>query len=180
MEELGQAATGIGLWVAWSLWLAISSACILGILISLPGGWTALGLAFLFDLFFGFDLIGWTPLLGFAALLVVAEIIEAVLGTVYVAKKGATRYGMAGGFFGGILGAIAGSGALPLLGTVIGGFAGAFAGAVAGEYVRDQRLEPSLRIGLHATIGKMLSVGVKFALAATGLSWVAASGAAGL
>jgi uncharacterized protein YqgC (DUF456 family) len=56
----------------------------------------------------------------------------------------------------------------PIAGTIAGGFLGAFAGAVLGEYLRDRRLEPSLRIGVHATIGKLLAVTVKGALAAAG------------
>ena len=75
---------------------------------------------------------------------------------------------MIGAFVGGILGAIAGSAALPLVGTILGGIAGAFAGAVGGEYWRDKDLEPSLRIGFHATVGKILALSAKFALALGG------------
>ena len=57
-----------------------------------------------------------------------------------------------GGFVGGLVGAILGSGAVPVLGTLLGGLVGAFGGAVLGEYLRDQQLEPSLRIGVHATV----------------------------
>ena len=172
MDAIGNSAAAAGLWVAWSVWLLLSAASVSTILVSLPGGWIALGLAVLFDLFHGFGAIGWPGLIGFAALLGVGEAVEAGLGTLYVAKKGATRYGMLGGFVGGFVGAILGSGVVPVFGTVIGGFAGAFGGAVLGEYWRDRQLEPSLRIGVHATIGKLLSVFVKFGLAVAGLAWV--------
>lgn len=94
--------------------------------------------------------------------------IESFLGMVYVAKKGATRYGIIGGFVGGIVGAIGGSGVVPILGTLLGTFVGAFVGAVASEYLREQQLEPSLRIGMHSTSGRLLATTVKFALAFTG------------
>jgi hypothetical protein len=73
-----------------------------------------------------------------------------------------------GGFVGGIAGAVLGSGAMPVLGTLLGGLAGAFGGAVLGEYLRDQQLEPSLRIGVHATVGKLLATTVKFGLSVAG------------
>ncbi len=66
------------------------------------------------------------------------------------------------------MGAAAGSAAVPVLGTLAGGFLGAFGGAVAGEYWRDRRLEPSVRVGFHATVGKLLAALVKGSLAAIG------------
>jgi len=179
VETFTSAAANVGEWTGYVFWLLLAAASCATILISLPGGWVALGLAVVYDLFYGFQAIGWPHLLVFAGLMVVAEAIEAVLGTIYVAKKGATRYGMVGGFVGGILGAIAGSSAMPLVGTVLGGFVGAFGGAVLGEYLREQRMEPSLRIGMHATVGRILAVTVKFALAAMGATWVAVQGVPG-
>lgn len=168
METFGQAAASVGQWTGFVAWALLVLLACTTILITLPGGWIALGLAVLYDLFHGFSAIGWKSLLIFAVLLTVAELIEAGLGTVYVARKGATRYGLVGGFVGGIVGAAAGTGVVPVLGTLLGSFAGAFGGAVLGEYLRDQRMEPSVRIGIHATIGRLLSVTAKYALALAG------------
>ena len=96
---------------------------------------------------------------------ILGEVIESVLGVAYVAKRGATRYGVGGAFAGGLLGATAGSGVVPVAGTIIGSFVGAFAGAVLGEYLRWRRMDESVRVGAHAFVGKMLASGVKFALA---------------
>ena len=57
-----------------------------------------------------------------------------------------------------------GNGLLPLVGAVVGGFVGAFVGCVAGEFWRQKNLEPSLRIGGHAFIGRMLALLSKHAL----------------
>jgi len=168
MEALGDFAGSLGYWVGVSLWILLLLVANFVILVSLPGGWIALGLAVVFDAITGFDAIGLVTLGIFAGLLVVGEVIESLLGLVYVAKKGATRWGVAGGFVGGLAGAVAGSGAVPVVGTLIGGLAGAFGGAVLGEYLRDQQLEPSLRIGVHATVGKLLATTVKFGLSVAG------------
>ena len=173
MEEFLAAAGSVGIWAGAILWIALLAVCCFAILLSLPGGWVALGLALLYDLLHGFDAIGWVRLAIFAGLLAVGEGVEALLGTVYVAKKGATRTGVLGAFVGGIAGAIAGSPILPVIGTLIGGFLGAFGGAVAGEYLADRQLEPSLRVGFHATVGKFLAVSVKGVLATTGAVVVA-------
>ena len=168
MEQIAEVSGSIAYWLGVGVWIALLLAANFAILISFPGGWVALGLAVLFDLFTGFSAIGFWTLGIFAALLVVGEVIESLLGLVYVSKKGATRWGMIGGFLGGFGGAIAGSGAVPVVGTLVGGLLGAFGGAVAGEYLRDQQLEPSLRIGVHATIGKLLATTVKFGLSVAG------------
>lgn len=173
METLGD----IGQWTAYVVWILLLLVGCSTILVALPGGWIALGLAVLYDLFYGFGAIGWKNLIVFAILLGVGEAIEAALGTVYVAKRGATRYGMIGGFVGGMVGAVAGSGVVPIVGTILGSFAGAFGGAVLGEYMREQQLEPSLRIGVHATVGRLLSITVKYALALAGAVVVIRAGA---
>jgi uncharacterized protein YqgC (DUF456 family) len=168
MDQFLAAAGDVGLWTVTILWTALLFVSCVAILLSLPGGWIALALAVLYDALWGFDVIGWPRLAIFAALLGVGEAVEALLGSVYVAKKGATKWGVGGAFVGGIVGAAGGSAVVPVLGTLAGGFLGAFAGAVAGEYWRDRRLEPSLRVGLHATVGKFLAALVKGVLAAAG------------
>jgi hypothetical protein len=168
VEDVWRVAASVGEWSGVVVWtIAMLVACF-ATLLSLPGGWVALGLAILYDALHGFGVIGWPRLVIFAALLGVGELIEALLGSVYVAKKGASRWGVVGAFVGGIVGAILGTPVFPIAGTIAGGFLGAFAGAVLGEYLRDRRLEPSLRIGVHATIGKLLAVTAKGALAAAG------------
>lgn len=168
MDGLLNGAATVGVWagvVAWTLALVVACSVVL---LSLPGGWIALGLAVLWDVFHGFGSIGWVRLVVFAVLLLVGEAVEAALGSLYVARKGASRWGIVGTFLGGILGAIVGSGLMPVAGTLIGAFVGAFAGAVGGEYLRDRRLEPSVQVGFHATVGRLLALSVKGTLAAAG------------
>ncbi len=173
MDGFLQGAGTVGVWSAALLWtLAVIGSC-LAVLLALPGGWVALALAVLWDAFHGFSAIGAWELGIFTALLIVGEIVEALLGSLWVAKKGATVWGVVGTFLGGIVGATLGSLAFPVLGTLIGAFLGAFGGAVAGEYLRDRQLEPSLRLGLHATLGRLAAVTVKGCLATAGAAMVA-------
>jgi uncharacterized protein YqgC (DUF456 family) len=165
MQELGGIAGTIGIWIGYIAWLLAMGVALLSIPIGVSGGWIALALALLYDLFYNFHAIGWKALLAFALLLAIGEVVEALLGSLYVAKKGATRYGVLGAFVGGLVGAIAGSGVVPLFGTLIGSFVGAFLGAVGGEYLREQRLQPSVRVGMHALVGKVAASGIKFVLA---------------
>jgi len=173
MQELGGLAGTIGIWIGYIAWLLAMGVALLSIPIGISGGWIALALAVLYDLFYNFHSVGWKALLAFALLLALGELVEALLGSLYVAKKGATRYGVIGAFLGGLLGAIAGSGIVPLFGTLLGSFVGAFVGAVAGEYLREQRLQPSMRVGMYALVGKVTASGIKFVLALAGAVSVA-------
>lgn len=168
LGRVGAFFAEVGLWSGYGLWVFLMVVGCFAVLLSLPGGWIAFALAVLYDLLHGFEAIGLWRLGIFAALLGLGELVESLLGLVYVAKKGATRYGVIGGFVGGIAGAVLGSGVVPVFGTLFGSFLGAFAGAVAGEYWRDRQIEGSVRIGMHATVGRVLAQAVKFALALTG------------
>lgn len=173
MEEFVRVLGSVGEWSGAAAWTLLVLLACFAILVSLPGGWVALGLAVVYDAIHGFHVIGWPRLGVFALLLGIGEAVEALLGSVYVAKQGASRWGVIGAFAGGLAGAVLGTPVVPIVGTIAGGFLGAFGGAVLGEYLRDRRLAPSLRIGVHATIGKLLAVAVKGALAAAGAVVVA-------
>jgi uncharacterized protein YqgC (DUF456 family) len=173
MEQFLGAAGTVGLWAGAVFFTALLAAGCFAVLLALPGGWVALGLAVLYDALHGFHAIGWGNLIVFAVLLGVGEGVEALLGSVYVAKRGATRWGVIGCFLGGVLGAALGTPVVPVAGTLVGGFVGAFAGAVGGEWLRDRQLEPSLQVGLHATVGRFVAVSVKGMLATAGAAVVA-------
>ena len=129
----------------------------LTIFFGVPGGWVALAAIIIYDAVTGFSNV----MIGIAVL---GEIIEAFLGLVYVARKGATRWGVLGAFAGGLAGAIGGSMILPFLGSIILGLLGAFAGAVALEYLYYRSMDRALQTGFFAFVGKLGAMFVKFAL----------------
>jgi uncharacterized protein YqgC (DUF456 family) len=155
----------IGLVFFYILLLILNVSIFLGI----PGGWIALGAIVVYDLATGFSTVGWRWLIVMAVLLITGEIIEFLLGIVYVAHKGATRWGVLGAFIGGLAGAIGGSFIIPFLGSIIFGFVGAFALAVLFEYIYYRSLDRALQTGFFAFIGKLTAMLVKLALSLVNL-----------
>jgi uncharacterized protein YqgC (DUF456 family) len=155
----------IGLVVLYVVLFVLNVSIFLGI----PGGWIAYGAIFVYDAVTGFSTVGWKWLVVMGVIMVVAEVLEALLGLVYVAGKGATRWGVLGAFLGGLLGAIAGSFVIPFLGSIVFGLIGAFALAVLFEYAYYRSLDKALQTGFSAFIGKLAAMFVKFALSLANL-----------
>jgi uncharacterized protein YqgC (DUF456 family) len=154
----------IGQWSWFVLWSLLLVTASLFVYLGLGGNFIIVGLAIIHALITGFDPITWKLLLVLVGIALFGEGVEFVVGTFYPARQGATRAGVVGAFVGGLLGAAAGNSLVPVVGAVLGSFAGAFAGAVFGEYQGNQRLEPSLRIGAHAFIGRLTAMFIKHAL----------------
>ncbi len=136
----------------------------LTIFLGVPGGWAALAAIIIYDAVTGFSNVGIVLILVMLGIAVLGEIIESFLGLVYVAQKGATRWGVFGAFVGGLAGAIGGGMILPFLGSIILGLAGAFAGAVLLEYLYYRSIDRALQTGFFAFVGKLGAMFVKFAL----------------
>jgi hypothetical protein len=161
MSEILVSVGGWTWYVVWALLLLVSS---LLVYLGLGGNFIIVGLALVHALVTGFQPVGWPLLAVLLALALLGELIEFVLGNFYVLRKGASGLGAVGGFVGGLAGAVLGNGLVPVIGAVLGSFVGAFVGCVAGEYWRQRTLEPSLRIGTHAFVGRMIALVSKHAL----------------
>lgn len=161
MEILHQ----IGQWSWFFLWSLLLVVASLFVYLGLGGNFIIIALALIHGLITGFDPITWKFLLVLVGMALVGEGIEFVVGTFYVAKQGATKAGVIGAFVGGLFFASIGNQIFPVLGAVVGSFLGAFSGAVAGEYWRERTLEPSLRIGIHAFIGRLVAILIKHFIA---------------
>ncbi len=161
MELLGE----FGQWSWFVVWAALLVIASLFVYLGLGGSFIVIGLAAVHALITGFDPITWQLLLVLLGLALLGELVEFVIGTFYVAQQGATGSGVVAAFLGGLVGAVLGNGVMPVLGAVLGSFAGAFIGAVLGEYYRNQKLEPSLRVGVHAFLGRIVAMMVKHVIA---------------
>ena len=161
MEILQQ----IGQWSWFFFWSLLLIAASLFVYLGLGGTFIIIGLALIHALVTGFDPISWKLLAVLLGLALVGEGIEFAVGTFYVAKKGASKAGVIGAFVGGLMGAALGNTLVPLFGAILGSFVGGFGGAVMGEYYSREKLEPSLRIGGHAFLGRLLAILIKHAIA---------------
>ncbi len=142
--------------------LAFLDLAMLGSLIlvplGMPGNFVLLALALLAAWLGGFQAIGWLALIVMAALVLLAELIEALLGSAMAKKYGASWWGVGGAFVGGIAGVLLGSAVLPIVGSLIGAFLGAAAGAVLLEAWHLRRVDhEALRAGWGAFLGKLLA-----------------------
>ena len=155
----------IGLVVFYMLLLALNVSIFIGI----PGGWIALGGIVIYDIATGFSTVGWKWLIVMAVILLVGEVIESLLGLVYVAHKGATKWGVLGAFIGGVVGAIVGTFIVPFIGSILFGLIGAFGFAVLFEYIYYRSLERALQTGFFAFIGKLGAMLVKMVLSLVNL-----------
>jgi uncharacterized protein len=155
----------VGLWSWFFLWSFLLVVASLFVYLGLGGNFIILAMAAIHGLVTGFDPLTWKFLLLLLGMVLLGELIEFVVGTFYVAKKGASKAGVIGAFAGGLFFASVGNQVFPILGAVVGSFLGAFSGAVAGEYWREKNLEPSLRIGAHAFMGRMVAILIKHFIA---------------
>jgi len=135
------------------------------IFVGVPGSWIALAAIVVYSFATRFSEVGWKTLLVMGAVAALGEIVESLLGIVYVAHKGGTKWGVFGAFAGGLAGAILGTALLPLVGSIVFGFIGAFAGSVICEYLYYRSLDRALRTGFFAFVGKLVAMLAKFALA---------------
>ncbi len=161
MELLGE----IGQWSWFVVWALLLITASLFVYLGLGGSFIVLGMAVVHALVTGFDPLTWQWLLILLGLALLGELIEFVIGTFYVAQKGATKLGVFAAFAGGLIGAFMGNGLVPVVGAVVGSFIGAFTGAVLGEYHQNEQLEPSMRIGAHALLGRIMAIVVKHVIA---------------
>jgi len=126
--------------------------------IGLPGNWILIAAALITALVTKFSAMTWSYLLLCLGLALLGEVIESLLGTLVVAKKGGSRWGIGGSFLGGLVGVIGGSAVVPPLGSVLFGFVGAFAGAVMGELIKADDFESAFRVGFWSFLGRVMAM----------------------
>jgi uncharacterized protein YqgC (DUF456 family) len=165
-------------WLGYGLaafFALLGLACLLLVVIGLPGTWVLLGLAFLLELVDAFLLpgaavvtFGWGLLAICAGLALAGEAIEALAGVAGARFGGGTRRGMVGAFVGGIAGAIFLTPILPIpvLGTLLGAMLGAFLGAFVAEATGPEARgrEHNLRAAFGAAVGKLGGTIAKLAI----------------
>jgi uncharacterized protein YqgC (DUF456 family) len=143
------------------LFIAAAAIGLLLIPLGLPGLWIIVGAAFLHRFAGDPHELGFLTLAAIAALALLAEVVESLLGVLTARRFGATKWGMWGAFLGGIAGAIVFSPVLPLVGTLVGAFVGSFVGAFALEWKQSRAFRAGWRAGLGAFVGRIAAVALK-------------------
>jgi uncharacterized protein YqgC (DUF456 family) len=131
----------------------------------LPGVWLILLTAVLYDWRSDWSRIGWKWLIALIVIAAVAELCDTLAGVVMAKRVGASRRAAIGSIIGGFAGMIMLSVPLPIIGTIVGGLIGCFAGALLGELSLHDDVMTGARVGLFATMGRLLGLMVKTAAA---------------
>lgn len=164
-------------WIAYlvaALVFLLGAACVLAVVMQLPGGWIFLGLALVIELCDGlylppgqrttFPVAVWIAGIGLALL---GEVLEFVSGALGVKKGGGSRRGLVGAILGAILGIFLTPlfVFIPVLGLFMGVLVGTFVGALLGELSHERAtMKTALRPALWATLGRLLGTTGKVAL----------------
>jgi uncharacterized protein YqgC (DUF456 family) len=193
MERMIAAVTvnGGGMeWVTYlvaALFFVLSGLCVVSMILSIPGAWIMLGLAFIIELCDGLYLpsedaqtFPWWVLITCAGLVAASELIELAAGMAGAKAGGSSKRGMWGALIGGIAGALLMTFLLPIpiVGTLIGALAGTFIGAVVGETsgAQAKTMRGSVKPAIGATIGRVVGTVSKIGIAIA--VWIALSAAA--
>ena len=164
----------------WATMLAVVNAIWLFLtLLGLPGNWLMVGWAVVVAwIFWDVRMIGGWTLIGLLGLAVLGELLEFVAGVFGARTAGGSAGGAFGALVGGIIGAIAGTFVIPVpaLGSLLGACGGAFCGALALELAGGRELEPAVRSGMGAGIGRFFGTVAKV-IVGIGI-WVVATVAA--
>ncbi len=179
------------LYIVATLFVLIGLACLVLVVLQLPGGWIMFGIAVVIELIdtwylpddspWTFSL--WVLVVGLV-LLCIGELIE-FLGSLLGAKRGgASRAGSWGALLGGVIGALALAAPMTIIpgigtifGALLGAIVGSFLGAVLGEMgVTRNTMRGSMKPAVWAAIGRILGSTGKVAV--TVVLWVLLSVAA--
>lgn len=132
--------------------------------LGLPGLWIQVLASVLLAAATGGALIGWSWVMAFTALAIVAELVEFVSGQWGARRFGGSRRAAWGAFAGGLAGAFIGGVPLPVVGSIVASFIGTFAGAILGEMSAQRSVTPGLRVGVGAVVGRAIGVAAKTAV----------------
>jgi uncharacterized protein YqgC (DUF456 family) len=141
---------------------------VLGIILAalqLPGTWLILGTAVLYDWHYDWQRLGWKWLVLLAGVAALAELLEMLASLAMARRAGASRRAAVGALIGGFAGMILLSVPVPVIGTIIGGLIGCFVGALLGEISLHDNLHTGARVGVFATIGRVMGMMAKTAAA---------------
>jgi len=139
----------------------LSAGGIVLAVLQLPGTWVIIASAVGYDWYYDWQRIGWVWLVSLVVFAVIAEVFDSLAGVVAAKKAGASRRAAIGALVGGIVGMLVFSIPVPVFGTVVGGLLGCFVGALAAELSLRKDFSTGAKVGLFATIGRLVGIVAK-------------------
>lgn len=133
--------------------------------LQLPGIWLILAAAAGYDWYYDWQSIGWPWLVGLVVFAGMAELLDMLASVTAARKAGASRRAAIGSLIGGFAGMIVLSLPVPVLGTIAGGLLGCFLGAFIGELTLHDNVRSGAKVGLFATLGRIVGLVAKTAAA---------------
>lgn len=151
--------------VGIAFFFLLQLAALVMIPIGLPGTFLQVAAAVAVAMLSDGTRMSWTWVGVFLLLAIVAEVVEFLCGQWGARRFGGSRAAGWGALVGGIAGAFVGGIPLPIVGAILMSFFGTFVGAIAGEMWQRGQVEPNLRVGTGALIGRVVGVGTKLCVA---------------
>ena len=108
--------------------------------------------------------ISWIWVVLFLLIALFGELVDFLSGQWGTKRFGGSGAAGWGALLGGIGGALVGL-PIPVVGSVVASFLGTFGGALLGQMYTQRKLEPDLRVGFGALLGRAIGVGFKLFLA---------------
>ncbi len=152
----------------WIYYLLTMTVMVIGLwinILTLPGLWLMVASIAIYAWVTGGQYVGWPGIISLVVLAGLAELVEFVAGGAGAKKAGGSKRAFVGAIVGSILGAIFLSVLIPIpvLGTIFGICAGTFIGALVVEYWVKRNHGQAFRVGLWATIGRLIGIFTKLA-----------------
>lgn len=152
--------------IDWLLIVLLALLCLGGTVLSaiqLPGNWLILLAAVGYDGYHHWQRFGVKWLVALGVLAALGETVELISSAIATKRAGASRRAGIGALVGGFAGMVLCSIPIPILGTILGGMIGCFIGALMAELTLHDDLTKGARVGLFATIGRLLGLMAKLA-----------------
>lgn len=147
----------------WALSVFLMLLGLAGTVVPLiPGTVLILAGAILIHAFIG--VVGWSTLIVLTLLMLIAQALDIVSGSLGAKWFGATRWGAVGGILGAIVGLFFG---------LIGIFVGPLVGAVIGEVLGGKGILPAGKSGWGTLVGTTAGIVGKFAIGVIMIGWFA-------
>lgn len=144
--------------VGLTIFIIVLFAGMFSIVFGLPGTIIILVDVIIYSLITGSAKIGGGTIIVLMIITLIAEALDFILGAAGAKKFGSSKKGIASSLVGGIIGAILMAPFLFGLGSVIGAFVGGFAGAFLVELAERKKLQPAVRAGFGALLGRVAGV----------------------